>query len=76
MDRRQVTEAAGAERTDEFGGRLLLTPEAGAYAIGVSRAQMYKLLTSGEIASIKIGRLRRVPVAALRRWIAEQVDAA
>lgn len=57
-------------------GRLLLTPEESAYAINVSRSQLWKMLASGEITSIKIGRCRRVPVDALRQWIADQVDAA
>lgn len=70
------TSQMDATRADEFGGRLLLTPEAGAYAIGVSRAQMFKMLADGTLPSIKIGRLRRVPVDALRQWIAAQVDAA
>ena len=57
-------------------GRLLLTPEESAYAINVSRSQLWKMLATGEITSIKIGRSRRVPVDALRQWIAAQVDAA
>ena len=47
--------------------RLLLRPEEGAHAIGVSRARIYKLMSDGQIKSIKIGRSRRIPVAELER---------
>jgi excisionase family DNA binding protein len=34
-----------------------------------SRAHMYRLLQSGEIQSIKVGKLRRIPVKALEAYI-------
>ena len=52
---------------------LAVRPETGARLIGVSRAKMYQLLAQGAIPSIKIGGSRRIPLEALRQWVAEQV---
>lgn len=49
--------------------RLLLTVVEAARRIGVSRALMYELLGSGQIESIHIGRLRKVPVGALADYV-------
>lgn len=49
--------------------RLLLRPAEAAQAIGVSRSRMYELINSGEIPSVKVGRVKRVPVDKLREWI-------
>lgn len=51
---------------------LLLTPEQAFKLIGVGRSHGFKLLASGEIPSLKIGRLRRIPRAALERWVTQQ----
>lgn len=56
--------------------RLLLKVERAAQALDLSRSQVAQMIATGELPSIKIGRSRRVPVAALRRWIADQADAA
>ncbi len=55
---------------------LAVAPEAGAKAIGVSRSQIYKMIASGEIVSITVGRRRLVPVAAFEDWLAAKIDAA
>jgi excisionase family DNA binding protein len=41
----------------------------------VSRSKIYELLASGDLPSVRIGASVRVPVDALRAWIAEQLDA-
>ncbi len=53
---------------------LLLTPEEAFALIGVGRSHGFKLLSSGEIPSIKIGRLRRVPRTAIEQWIEDQTN--
>lgn len=53
---------------------LLLTPEEAFAMIGVGRSHGFKLIASGELPSIKIGRLRRVPIAALEQWIEAQTS--
>jgi len=48
---------------------LLLTIEEAAERLQVGRCTMQALLLSGEVQSFKIGRLRRVPPAALDAYI-------
>jgi excisionase family DNA binding protein len=45
--------------------QLLLTPEHAAAKLDVGRTTVYALMASGELRSVKIGRSRRVPAAAL-----------
>jgi excisionase family DNA binding protein len=54
--------------------RLLLRPVEAAEAIGIGRSKIYELLASGEIPSIRVGASVRVPVDALRAWIARQLE--
>lgn len=54
---------------------LLLTPTEAARALHINRSTLYPLLMRGEIASICIGRARRIPREALLRWITQQVSA-
>ncbi len=53
--------------------KLLLRPTEAADAIGIGRSKVYELLASGELPSIRIGGSVRVPVDALRAWIARQL---
>ena len=47
--------------------KLLLSPEETCEAIGVKRSTLFKMLDAGEISSIKVGRLRRIPF--LSHWL-------
>lgn len=60
---------------DEDNKLLLTVPEA-AKRLGVSRAYLYKLVGSGEILTLKLGRLRRVPVFALEEFVAQRAKEA
>jgi excisionase family DNA binding protein len=53
--------------------RLLLTPEHAADKLDVGRTTVYALMASGELRSVKIGRSRRVPVAALEDYVSRLV---
>ena len=53
---------------------LLLTPEEAFNALRIGRAKGFQLIASGELPSIKVGRLRRIPAAGLRDWVQRQVD--
>ena len=55
--------------------RLLLRPIEAAKAIGIGRSKIYQLLASGELPSIRVGASVRVPLDALRAWIARQLEA-
>ena len=45
--------------------RLLLSVEDAADRLALSRTRLYGLIKTGEIVSVRIGRLRRVPVDSL-----------
>jgi len=59
--------------------KILVSPDEGARRIGVGLTMMYELLARNEIASIKVGRRRLIPVRALEdfaeRKLAETVTA-
>lgn len=48
--------------------RVLLTAEEAADCLKVGRCKVYDLIRTGELQSIKIGRLRRIPVDAVREF--------
>ncbi len=52
---------------------LLLTPSEAARRLSIARSSLYELLLTGEIVSLKIGRSRRVPLAALAEYIDRKV---
>jgi len=49
--------------------RLVLTVEQAAECLGIGRTLMYSLITAGEVESVRIGRLRRVPADALDAFV-------
>ncbi len=53
--------------------QLLLTVEDAAHALSIGRTLLYALIANGLITSVKIGRVRRVPLASLERFI-EQLE--
>jgi excisionase family DNA binding protein len=53
--------------------KKLLTIEEAAWALSLGRSSLYELVLRGEIASVKIGNLRRVPVVALDAFIARNI---
>jgi excisionase family DNA binding protein len=60
-------------------GRVLLSVEDAARALSIGRTTMYALIRAEQIATVRIGRLRRVSTSALteylRRLNAEQATA-
>ncbi|GEN80647.1 hypothetical protein AFE02nite_23810 [Actinotalea fermentans] len=56
--------------TVESDERLLLTVVEAAHRLGIGRTLMYELINSGAVLSVQVGRLRRVPAAALARYVA------
>ena len=48
---------------------LLLTVDEAARTLASGRSNIYKLVASGEIPSIRIGASIRIPVDALKAWI-------
>jgi excisionase family DNA binding protein len=53
--------------------RILLKPTEAAEVIGLGRSKTYELISKGLIPSVRIGKSVRVPVAALRNWVEQQL---
>ncbi|MDT7624950.1 MAG: hypothetical protein QOF99_5851 [Pseudonocardiales bacterium] len=45
--------------------RLVFSVEAAAEVLSISRTRMFALIKTGEMPSIRVGRLRRIPAGAL-----------
>jgi len=54
--------------------KILLTVSEAAILMGLGRTYVYRLVMHGELASLKIGRNRRVPHWALHAFIQEQMN--
>jgi excisionase family DNA binding protein len=52
---------------------LLVRVTEAARILSLSRSTIYEMLDAGELPSVRRGTARRIPVAALRAWIAQQV---
>ncbi|MGB5937211.1 MAG: helix-turn-helix domain-containing protein, partial [Ornithinimicrobium sp.] len=64
---RQLTRQG--ERTCEVMERLMLTVDEVAESLGIGKSAVYDLMRLRKLASVKIGRSRRVPVEALREYV-------
>jgi excisionase family DNA binding protein len=53
------------------GCKTMSVPEAGKLYFGLSRNSSYQAVGRGEIPTIRVGRLLRVPVAAMERIVAD-----
>jgi len=63
--------SADARDTDlAADSRPLLTVEEAAQRLGIGRTTMYRLVSSGEVESVTLGRLRRVPSECLDEFVA------
>lgn len=50
--------------------RLMLTVEEAARRLAISRTIVYEFLRSGQLESVKLGRIRRIPTVALDEFVA------
>ena len=53
---------------------VLLRAEEVARMLGVGRSTVYELIVRGQLPVVRIGRLVRVPAAALERWIDQRTS--
>jgi excisionase family DNA binding protein len=53
--------------------RILLKPIEAAEVLGLSRSSVYELIRSGELPTVLVGGIRRVPMAELKRMVAAKV---
>lgn len=63
-------DALPASTKGALDGALVVTVPRAARILDVSRAQMYNLMTRGQLRWIKLGRSRRIEISELERLIA------
>lgn len=51
--------------------RRMLTVEQAAEALGIGRTNVFALIKNGELESVRIGRLRRIPADAIDTYLAK-----
>lgn len=56
-------------REPTAGPDLLLTVEEAARRLKIGRTQMYSLINSGQVETVTIGRLRRIPTECLAAYV-------
>ncbi|MFJ8298782.1 helix-turn-helix domain-containing protein [Streptomyces sp. NPDC094447] len=54
---------------------VALTVEEAARRLGIGRTKLYEYVSTGEIASVKIGSLRRIPAEAVNDFLTRQLGA-
>ncbi|MFG2338184.1 helix-turn-helix domain-containing protein [Streptomyces yangpuensis] len=66
-----------AARSSDQGDTTLvgLTVAEAARRIGIGRTKLYEYVSSGEIASVKIGSLRRIPAEAVNDFLTRRLSA-
>ncbi|HZL03928.1 MAG TPA: excisionase family DNA-binding protein [Coriobacteriia bacterium] len=64
-----VPDAQIINLTIENDEKLLLTVVEAAQRLGIGRTLMYELLGSGQIRSVHVGRLRKIPAHALDDYV-------
>lgn len=52
---------------------LLVRVEEAARILSLSRSTIYEMMDAGELPSVRHGMARRIPVAALREWVQQQI---
>jgi excisionase family DNA binding protein len=70
---RHVSDVA-AEIWSHVMDQLLFKIEEAAKVLGTSRSTLYRLMNSGQLVSIKVGRSRRVTSQALERFVKAMED--
>lgn len=80
-DRKAANATPVIDSTNEAGPsgrkcRLLLTVNEVAEALSLGRTFVYGLVMRGDIASIKIGNRRRIPVSSLQEFVERQLSLA
>lgn len=67
-----VTGKGGPDAASKLDGKLLLRVNEVAYLLGLSRSEIYKLISCSDLPAIRIGRSVRVSRATLELWIADR----
>ena len=49
--------------------KMLLTAREAAEVLGVGRSKVYELMAGGQLPSVQLGRLRRIPASCLAEFV-------
>jgi len=71
--RTRVASAGGPDASDTA-PRELLTVEAAAARLSISRTRMYQLIATGDVTSIKLGRRRLIATSEVAAFVARLID--
>jgi excisionase family DNA binding protein len=72
ISRARTTEVQSLRVRMEPDERLLLTVSEAARGLCIGRSLLYELLADGQVESIHVGRLRRIPADALVAYVDQQ----
>lgn len=53
---------------------LLVRVEEAARILSLGRSTVYEMINTGELPSVKRGAARRIPLAAIEKWVADQIQ--
>lgn len=73
-DQEESSRPAAEQKVRAMPNRVLLTVEEAAEQLGIGRTTAYALVRSGELESVQIGRLRRIPQEALEHYATRLVE--
>lgn len=63
-----------SEESLDIRGKLALTEDEAAAAIGVCKATLHKMRTEEGLPYFKVGRSIRIPVSAIDAWLCERAE--
>jgi excisionase family DNA binding protein len=67
-----ISAIPGNNQNGEFAAtpyKLLVTPEEAAAILSVGRTTVYELMATGELESVHVKSCRRIPLAAIERFV-------
>ncbi len=73
QEHQEQQHAPSVPQPRQMPGRVLFTVEEAAQQLGIGRTKAFALVRSGELDSVHIGRLRRVPKSAIDEYAARLV---
>lgn len=67
-------ERGGIDRNERRVDVLVVKPDEAAAMLRCGKSIIYKMMASGDLPVIRVGADRRIPVDALRHWVATQIS--
>jgi len=74
--RAEIREVQREVAQPQASGPLLVTVKQASELLSLGQTEVYALIARGELASVKVGRLRRIPAQALHNFVASLQEGA